>query len=173
MKRNRLITLLAIISGIITTSCLSSYDDDYEEYQKQLEEKRRVIFEQYNTDSTIIANYLIETDSVAQFDTISGIFYHIINPGDELHPGYYSNIEVQYTGMLTDGYVFDQSQADTTKWFQLNQLIEGWQVGLQYIGKGGNIVLYLPSYYGFGAREYEDVPANSVLIFNVDLISFY
>ena len=166
-------TALALFTGIAIVSCNILDNDDYEEYLKQLEEYQKQIREQYQTDSTLIVEYLTANDSVADYHEESGIFYHILEEGGTEHPITSSIIRVTYKGMLLDGTVFDQTAEDvSTNTFYLEQLISGWQYGVPLIGEEGRIILYLPSYYGFGSNESDDIPANSVLIFDINLISF-
>jgi FKBP-type peptidyl-prolyl cis-trans isomerase FkpA len=74
---------------------------------------------------------------------------------------------VKYTGRLTNGSVFDSSTGAT---FALANLITGWQQGIPYIGKGGKITLYLPPSLGYGSQASGSIPANSILIFEIELI---
>lgn len=95
-------------------------------------------------------------------------FYYTINvPGGTSKPTLCSTISVKYTGRLTNGSVFDSSTGAT---FQLSQLIVGWQQGIPYIGKGGKITLYLPPTLGYGSQASGSIPANSILIFDIELI---
>jgi len=103
----------------------------------------------------------------------AGFYYAIINPGAGAKPNLCSIINVAYTGTLTSGAVFDQQQALS---FQLGSLIEGWRKGLPLIQKGGTIMLYLPPSLGYGNADVKNsqgvvvVPANSILIFEVNLL---
>jgi FKBP-type peptidyl-prolyl cis-trans isomerase len=164
---------LIILSLFFAAACLDPYNEDYEEYQQKMEEQRKQIYEQYQADSILILEYLNENDSLAIFDEESGIFYNILKPGEEPFPSRYSSIEVKYKGMLLDGTVFDQTENNETTRLLLNQLISGWQIGVPKIGMDGRIILYLPSFFGFGTTEHEEIPANSVLIFDIELISYY
>ena len=165
---------ISFFFGIITTSCNFFNDDDYQAYLDQLEENRKQIQEQYETDSILIVDYLNENDSTASYHEYSGIFYNILEEGKADHPNTGSLIRVKYKGMLLDGTVFDQTpDSVSSNSFYLDNLILGWQYGIPLIGENGRIILYLPSYYGFGTTERTDVPANSVLIFDVTLIDFY
>jgi FKBP-type peptidyl-prolyl cis-trans isomerase len=47
----------------------------------------------------------------------------------------------------------------------------GWQYGLPLIKPGGKILLYLPPSLGYGSSPVGTIPANSVLIFEVQLVS--
>jgi FKBP-type peptidyl-prolyl cis-trans isomerase FkpA len=99
---------------------------------------------------------------------ISGMFYEIINPGTGNTPSANSKVSVTYTGKLLNGTQFDQ--ATTPVSFYLGQVIEGWQIGIPLIKKGGSIKLIIPSSYGYGCNSYSTIPGNSILFFDVALI---
>ncbi|HOO85258.1 MAG TPA: FKBP-type peptidyl-prolyl cis-trans isomerase [Prolixibacteraceae bacterium] len=162
-----------IIAVVSFSSCLPDNSEEWEKYYAELEAKRKQIQEQYLADSTLIVNYLLENDSIAVWDSTSGIFYNIIEPGEETHPTVYSSINVTYKGMLLDGTVFDETENNEPVVLYLGQVISGWQIGIPKIGVDGHIILYLPSYYGYGNTEYHNLPANSVLMFEVRLHGFY
>ena len=84
-----------------------------------------------------------------------------------MKPTVSSNVTVNYTGKLTNGNTFDSGKGVS---FGLNQLITGWQYGIPLIAPGGSITLYLPPSLAYGSRATVDIPANSVLIFTIDLV---
>lgn len=174
MKKIVIYSTFILLFGIFATSCNFFNDDEYQAYLDQVAEYQQKVRDQYVIDSTLIVEYLVENDSTALYHNESGIYYNIIEDGDSFHPNSNSSIEVWYKGMLLDGTVFVQTaDSVSSNTFYLASLISGWQIGLPLIGNGGKIVLYLPSYYAFGAEEKTDIPANSVLIFKIDLINFY
>lgn len=98
-----------------------------------------------------------------------GFFYEIITPGTgTVTPAVCSNITVTYAGYLTSGFKFDEST--TGVGFVLGQLIVGWQKGIPLIKKGGSINLYLPPSLGYGSKAVGSIPANSILIFSIQLL---
>ncbi len=105
----------------------------------------------------------------------SGLFYKIENPGAGATPGICSQIGVRYKGMLTNGNVFDEQT--NPFYFQLGMLIEGWKAGLTQIKQGGKMKLYVPPSLGYGSRNFTDqngnvlIPANSILVFDIELVS--
>lgn len=99
-----------------------------------------------------------------------GFYYRIEAAGTGDHPGACAQVLVNYKGTLTTGAVFDQG---SNVQFDLGGLIPGWKAGLPLVGKGGRIVLYLPPTLGYGSRETGNIPANSILIFSIDLIKVY
>lgn len=103
----------------------------------------------------------------------SGLQYKIIALGDSTNrPTSNSNVKAHYTGTLLDGTVFDSSKARGVPInFGLNQVIKGWTEGLQHIGKGGRIILYIPPHLAYGERGAgNQIPGNSTLIFDIELV---
>jgi FKBP-type peptidyl-prolyl cis-trans isomerase FkpA len=100
----------------------------------------------------------------------SGLFYQILDPGTGATPSATSKVFITYVGKLTDGTVFDQQSNASATGFPLNQLIEGWKVGIPLIKEGGHILLVVPSSMGYGCSGYGIIPANAVLFFDVTLV---
>lgn len=118
--------------------------------------------------------YLKEIEALPNVQkTESGLLYEIIEQGDmEMAP--ISNgdqVSVVYEGSLRNGKVFDSSieRGDTVS-FVLDRVIKGWSEGMKLIGKGGKIVLYIPSELGYGAQGPQGIGANQALKFEVELI---
>jgi FKBP-type peptidyl-prolyl cis-trans isomerase FklB len=105
-------------------------------------------------------------------ETESGLQYRIENPGSELKATAIDTVEVHYKGTLLDGKVFDSSydRGETAK-FPLNRVIPGWTEGMQLVGEGGKITLWVPFNLGYGAQAVSaDLPAYSTLVFEVELV---
>ncbi|MEO6550349.1 MAG: FKBP-type peptidyl-prolyl cis-trans isomerase [Ferruginibacter sp.] len=102
----------------------------------------------------------------------SGIFYNVDSPGSGATPGVCSDVVVKYRGRLTNGAGFDSSYVRSPNGtaFTLGQLITGWQIGIPLIKKGGSITLYVPPTLGYGPTANGPIPANSNLVFNIDLV---
>lgn len=126
---------------------------------------------QFEQDTQLIRDFLAENNIDAE-GTSSGLFYVIERPGGDARPIPTSAVEINYIGTLLDGTVFDQSPAGQTVEFNLNSLITGWQLGLQLIGRGGKIQLYIPSRLGYGPSQAGIIPPNSVLFFDIELVDF-
>jgi len=105
--------------------------------------------------------------------TADGLYYKINVPGGADKPGATDTVSVKYTGSLTDGSVFDKTTTDDpVRDFQLDHVFPGWAEGIQLIGKGGNITLYIPGALGAGEQGQGPIPPNAPLVFNVELVDF-
>jgi len=116
--------------------------------------------------------FFAELKSKGTLSTPSGLYYEIIQPGTDKKPAATDSVTVNYTGRLLGGKVFDSSAGrGTPAVFQLSRMIRGWAEGLQLIGEGGKIKLYVPFALAYGPRNQPNVPAFSTLEFDVELVS--
>ena len=120
-------------------------------------------------DDEIISEYLAENNIPAEKHP-SGLYYRITEEGNGQHPNSTNIVVANYTGYLLDGTVFDQG---TGVEFPLTNVIQGWQIGIPLLSKGGSGQLFIPSYLAYGSRPPSAlIPRNSVLIFDVELLNF-
>ena len=126
---------------------------------------------QENIDRDLIIEYIAEHNLDAH-STASGLYYVIEEEGIGDHPNIYSIVTAHYKGYLLDGTVFDETSPGNPITFQLLQMIPGWQEGIQLFKTEGSGKLLIPSELGYGSKEQSDIPANSVLIFDIELLSF-
>jgi len=105
--------------------------------------------------------------------TESGLQYSVITMGDGEKPSATNTVTVHYKGMLLDGTVFDSSyERGTPNEFDLGRLIPGWTEGIQLMPVGSKFKFFIPAGLGYGDREIGIIPANSTLIFEVELLGF-
>ena len=101
--------------------------------------------------------------------TESGLQYIIVEPGNGVRAAETDTVWVKYSGSLVDGTVFDESGEDADPVsFALDQVIAGWSEGMQLIGEGGKIKLFVPSELAYGQRG--PMGPNQTLKFKVELI---
>lgn len=116
-----------------------------------------------------ITNYAA-THGITATAHSSGLYYQVINAGSGPAPAQGSRITVKYTGKLMNDQIFDQQTTAAVGPMALTGLIQGWQIGLPLIQKGGTIKLIIPSSLGYGCTGFGSVPGNSVLYFEIELV---
>ncbi len=101
------------------------------------------------------------------------VLYRVINSGGgDKHPNIRSVVSVHYTGTLINGRVFDDTRrANVPAAFRLKDVITGWQIALCRMSPGDRWQIYIPAKAGYGGMRVGDIPANSTLIFDVELLS--
>lgn len=103
--------------------------------------------------------------------TASGLQYEVLTLGKGAKPKPSDIVKVHYHGTLADGSVFDSSiQRGEPAVFQLDQVITGWTEALQLMPTGSKYRLTLPPELAYGDQGAGPIPANAVLIFEVELI---
>ena len=154
--------------------------------QKEQQKEQQAAEKQLQEDIKIIDKYLAEHKITAQ-KTPSGLRYVIDTPGQGSSPKKKDTVKVNYTGQLLEGKVFDTSVEEVAKQqgihnpkrpyapiaFQLGvgDVISGWDEGIGLLQKGSKARLFIPSALAYGAQGAGGIiPANAVLIFEVELV---
>lgn len=103
--------------------------------------------------------------------TDTGLQYEVLKAGKGKKPRLESKVTVHYTGTLVSGQKFDSSHdRGQPAEFQLKGVIKGWQEALQLMPEGSVYRLYIPPDLAYGPQAQPGIPANSVLVFDVELI---
>jgi hypothetical protein len=105
----------------------------------------------------------------------NGLSYAILRPGqgDEVADKGEA-VLVHYTGWLEDGSKFDSSRDKGSPFnFPLGdgRVIKGWDQGVEGMLAGEKRLLHIPANLAYGERERGSIPANSPLIFEVELLA--
>ena len=136
------------------------------------------VAEQAAIDEAKIQAY-ISANNITVTKDPSGIYYQILKTGTGAYPTATSTIQVGYTGKLLNGTTFEASSSAV---LPLSGTIKGWQVGMLKVnagtvnagtyvpGSGGRILLIIPSAMAYGETGSGKIPANSPLVFTIDLI---
>ena len=104
--------------------------------------------------------------------TPTGLQYEVLRAGTGAKPTKDQSVEVHYHGTLIDGTVFDSSvQRGETISFPVTGVIPGWVEALQLMQVGSKWKLTIPADLAYGNRAQGAIPAGSVLVFEVELIS--
>ncbi len=119
--------------------------------------------------------YLAEKANDPRFMRLEkGVLARAISSGPKegRTPELRSVVCVHYTGSLINGRTFDDSRMlDCPAAFRLNEVIEGWQIALRHMRPGDRWEIVIPAELGYGSRGDSEIPGNSTLIFDVELLS--
>ena len=107
--------------------------------------------------------------------TESGLQYRIEREGGQKAASEKDTVEVNYEGTTLDGEVFDSSyERGEAVTFPLNRVIPGWTEGMQLVGQGGEITLWIPANLAYGERAQGDkIGPNEALKFKVEVIKVH
>jgi FKBP-type peptidyl-prolyl cis-trans isomerase FkpA len=127
--------------------------------------------EQLKNDLVIIDQYLASKSIVAQTDPDNyGVKYVVNVEGTGIKPTSSSDsVTVNYTLKLLPSEAQIEKSSSPTK-FLLANLILGWQIGLPLIKEGSKATFYIPSGWGYGSVQSGSIPANSNLIYEIELV---
>ena len=117
------------------------------------------------------ADFLIDNAKVAGVvQTASGLQYKVIKPGKGPSPVATDTALVKYEGRLRDGTIFDANEQTP---MPVGAVVPGFSEALQLMQKGGEYRVWIPSDLAYGeASPGDNVPPNSLLIFDVTLLDF-
>ncbi|MBX3019486.1 MAG: FKBP-type peptidyl-prolyl cis-trans isomerase [Bdellovibrionaceae bacterium] len=103
--------------------------------------------------------------------TSSGLQIQITEEGKGKVPTEKDTVKAHYKGALIDGKVFDSSyDRGQPAEFPVNQVIKGWTEALTSMKVGTKARLFIPPELGYGPNDRPGIPANSVLVFDVELL---
>ena len=128
-------------------------------------------------DNAFILAYLKKNHATAK-KTAGGTYYIIKKAGTGLPPKKGQMVRVLYRGtVLSTGKEFDSTAKRNNDPFSfalgVGQVIPGWDQGIAMLTKGSKAVLLIPSTLAYGARGAgADIPPNTVLRFEVELLDF-
>lgn len=163
-RRGRILTMLLGI-GIILQGCTKS---DVETYD---------LFEYLANDTKEIESYLTTNGINAKMDTATGVFIEIHKSGDGYKTIVGVEISAHYKGNTLDGEEFVNTFNGNPIDIILGGLNEenatitnGLQVGLLNLKAGDSATIYVPSPRGFQNKAYQNVPPNSILVYDLKFI---
>jgi len=125
----------------------------------------------FRGSSLATSAYLLKNkQSEGVIETASGLQYKVLTPGKGAKPTDTDIALVTYTGTLTNGTEFDKSQQPTP--MPVAGVVPGFSEALKLMSKGAKYRLWIKPELGYGDKASGPIPANSVLVFDVELIDF-
>ena len=101
----------------------------------------------------------------------SGLQYKVVKEGTGNTPTADDKVKTHYRGTLINGTEFDSSyKRNKPAEFPVKGVIKGWTEALQLMKEGGKWELYIPANLAYGQRGRPSIPANSTLVFEIELI---
>ncbi len=103
--------------------------------------------------------------------TASGLQYIVLKEGEGPMPKKEDNVKCHYVGTLVNGEKFDSSiDRGQPAEFPVGGVIAGWTEALQMMKVGSKYKLFIPPELGYGPSGRPGIPANSALVFEVELL---
>lgn len=149
-----LIALIGLLAGVILTIGAQQAAAAWAAYQAKPE--------------TFLASNKSHDKDIKE--TPSGLQYKILKPGTGVSPTDSDIALVTYEGKLTDGTTFDKSQQPTP--MPVAGVVPGFSEALKLMKRGGKYRLWIKPALGYGDKATGPIPANSILVFDVDLLDF-
>ena len=114
----------------------------------------------------------LEVDLAASERVANGLYYRDVIAGEGSPARRGAEVTVRYAGALADGRVFTEPQEPPAT-FKLGSgtVIEGWERGLVGMRVGGTRQLIIAPALGYGSQKTGAIPPNSVLVFELELLS--
>jgi FKBP-type peptidyl-prolyl cis-trans isomerase len=111
-------------------------------------------------------------DKAGVTSTASGLQYKILSTGSGPKPVASDSVTVHCKGTLLDGTEFDSSyKRGQPATFGVGGVIKGWTEALQLMNAGSKWELYIPPDLAYGEQGRPNIPPNSLLVFEVELLT--
>jgi FKBP-type peptidyl-prolyl cis-trans isomerase FklB len=140
------------------------------EFQKDMQQKQAEAGKRNEADATKFLADNKTKDGVKT--TASGLEYKVLKEGNGAQPKSSDTVTVNYRGTLLDGTEFDSSyKRGQPATFPVAGVIKGWTEALQLMKVGSKYQLFIPPSLAYADRSPSPtIPANSLLIFEVELL---
>lgn len=193
-ERNKMLYSLGFLLGDnLKTQLILDNEDDYKAVsqgmrdtllnkkpQTDLEKYKPQIIQKYQEDAKTIAAkrqaeqqvYLENFKKEKGVKVLeNGVMIKLAKPGKGKNPKADSTVKVHYVGTLIDGTKFDSSR-DRGEAFQtrLTDVIPCWTKAVQQLKPGARATVVCPADTAYGNRPIGRIPANSALVFDIELI---
>ncbi len=141
--------LTILFSLLLFSSCATYSDDEISKFD------------------TEINNYLAEKGKTCERSE-SGLYYQIIEQGEGRKVQFRDVVSFKYRGELLNGIIFDEQKEPVE--FKIPQLIACWKEIILELNVGGKAFIVSPPQLGYGNHKLEDIPQNSILAFELEVV---
>jgi FKBP-type peptidyl-prolyl cis-trans isomerase FklB len=156
-----------LMSETEATAALKTYEEDQ---KRDLEHAKQMISAKNKKAGEAFFAQNIKKEGVVTLP--SGLQYKILEKGDGKRPSLEDKVLCNYRGTLLDGKEFDSSyKRNQPATVPVKGLIKGWSEALQLMPVGSKWQLFIPPQLGYGERVVGGIGPNSMLLFEVELVS--
>ena len=97
----------------------------------------------------------------------SGLYYKILEPGEGENIRFQDVVSFSYKGSFLSGEVFDEEKKPIE--FAVKDLIGAWKEIMLELKPGAKAFLIAPPHLGYGDRKLDDIPPNSILVYELEI----
>jgi FKBP-type peptidyl-prolyl cis-trans isomerase len=156
-----------LISETDATAALKAYEEDQ---KHDFEHAKQMISAKNKKAGEALFAENLKNDGIVTL--ASGLQYKVLKQGDGKIPTLGDKVVCNYRGTLLDGKEFDSSyKRNQPATVPVKGLIRGWSEALQLMPVGSKWQLFIPPQLGYGERVVGGIGPNSMLLFEVELIS--
>lgn len=140
----------------------------YEKYMESFKDKRSALAE----ENKRLGQQYVENLAEKPTKSKSGLYYTVIEAGDQSKKATRADtVRVNYEGKLIDGNTFDKSRRPIE--FPVAGVVAGFSEGVQLVGEGGKVRLFIPSNLGYGDNPPfgSGIQPGSMLVFDVEVVA--
>lgn len=98
----------------------------------------------------------------------SGLYFKITKEGEGRLVKFTDKVSFTYKGSFLNGKVFDYQEKPVE--FDVKALIGAWREIMLELKKGGEAYLIAPPQLGYGDNKLDDIPQNSILVYELQLV---
>ena len=171
MKRKGLLFLPLLLFASPSGNIVHAQMRDISEMRHILTSKEKA---QLRADDNTLRDFFAKNNIKAQ-KTSSGLYYTITKEGEGNQIVAGDTVSVNYTGKLIDGKIFDSNIDSSAHPEPLTieigkgRVVKGMDEGILLLKKGSKATIFLPSILAYGIKEHGNVPANSILTFDLEI----
>ena len=142
-------TLLCLLLILILGACSTYSDEDLKGFDKTIRE-------------------WIRQQNIQYKSTDSGLYYYFENKGQGQKIKYTDSVTVQFKGTLLDSTIFEIEKVPVT--FAVNEVIIAWKEVLLMSERNAKIKIIVPPQLGYGNHKLDEIPQNSILLYEIEII---
>lgn len=143
---HKILSLLLVLLAFV--SCKTYSEDDKKTFDQQIKE--------------YLAKKGIECSR-----SDSGLYYKILEPGEGDNILFQDVVSFSYKGSFLSGEVFDEEKKPVE--FAVKDLIGAWKEIMLELKPGAKAYLIAPPHLGYGDRKLDDIPPNSILVYELEI----